>query len=134
MDQNNKKLLKKAIKGNDQAFTLLFLELQNKLYRIALSRVKNESDTQDVIQNTIIIVYNNLKKLKNLDSFEAWITKILINECNKIYSSNKRVILSEDNILELHSYEDNFDNLVFNDLIKNLSTKEQLILNFKFSK
>lgn len=134
MDQYNKKLLKKAIKGNDQAFTLLFLELQNKLYRIALSRVKNESDTQDVIQNTIIIVYNNLKKLKNLDSFEAWITKILINECNKIYSSNKRVILSEDNILELHSYEDNFDNLVFNDLIKNLSTKEQLILNFKFSK
>ena len=134
MDQNNKKILKKAIKGNDQAFTLLFLELQNKLYRIALSRVKNESDTQDVIQNTIIIVYNNLKKLKNLDSFEAWITKILINECNKIYSSNKRVILSEDNILELHSYEDNFDNLVFNDLIKNLSTKEQLILNFKFSK
>lgn len=132
MKKDYTKLIKRAIKGDDSAFTLIFLSMQNKLYRIAYSRLKSESDTQDAIQNTIINVYENLGNLKNFSSFEAWTTKILINECNKIYADKKRIFPSEDNILEFNSYEDDHNDLVFDDLIKDLTTKEQLVLTLYY--
>lgn len=132
MKKDYTKLLKRAIKGDDSAFTLIFLDMQNKLYRIAYSRLKSESDTQDAIQNTIVNVYENLGNLKSFSSFEAWTTKILINECNKIYADKKRVFPSEDNILEFNSYEDDHNDLIFNDLIKSLTTKEQLVLTLYY--
>ena len=132
MKKDYTKLIKKSIKGDDSAFSLIFLDMQNKLYRIAYSRLKSESDTQDAIQNTIVNVYENLGNLKNFSSFEAWSTRILINECNKIYADKKKIFLSEDNILEFNSYEDNHNDLIFNNLIKNLTTKEQLVLTLYY--
>ena len=132
MKKDYTKLLKKTIKGDDSAFALIFLDMQNKLYRIAYSRLKSESDTQDAIQNTIVSVYENIGNLKNFSSFEAWTTRILINECNKIHADKKRVLLDEDNILEFNSYEDDHNDLIFNDLIKNLNTKEQLVLTLYY--
>lgn len=132
MKKDYTKLIKKALKGDDSAFSLIFLNMQNKLYRIAYSRLKSESDTQDAIQNTIIIVYENLGNLKKFDSFEVWVTKILINECNKIYFNKKKIVFSEDSILESNSYEDDHDNLFFNDLIKKLNIQEQLVLTLYY--
>lgn len=132
MKKDYTKLLKRSIKGDDSAFALIFLDMQNKLYRIAYSRLKSESDTQDAIQNTIVNVYENLGNLKNFSSFEAWTTRILINECNKIYADKKKVFPSEDNILEFNSYEDDHNDLVFDDLIKDLTTKEQLVLTLYY--
>lgn len=132
MKKDYTKLLKRSIKGDDSAFALIFLDMQNKLYRIAYSRLKSESDTQDAIQNTIVNVYENLGNLKNFSSFEAWTTKILINECNKIYADKKKAFPSEDNILEFNSYEDDHNDLIFNDLIKSLTTKEQLVLTLYY--
>jgi len=132
MEKSDNKLVRKAIKGDNYAFSMLFLKLQNKLYRIAYSRLKSDDDTKDAIQNTILITYNSLNKLKKIESFESWVIKILINECNKILNSNKKVIYSEDNVLELNSYSDDFDDLFFSDLIKKLSTKEQVILTLYY--
>ena len=53
-------LLNKAILGDKNAFSLIFLQLQNDLYRIALSKTKNKEDALDAIQETMIITYKNL--------------------------------------------------------------------------
>lgn len=121
------KEIKKAIDGDETAFALLFLSIQNKLYRIAFSRLKSEADSLDAIQNTILIVYNNLHKLKDFSAFDSWIIKILINECNKIYSKNKKVQSDSDSVLEFISYEDTHEDLLFYELLKTLSTKEKLV-------
>lgn len=121
----------KAINGDKDAFTLIFLKLQNKLYSIAFNRLKNEADALDAIQETIISTYNNLSNLEKIDSFESWVISILINECNKIYNKNVKMICSDieefENIEEIHPQNINED-LFFGDLIKHLNEKEQMIM------
>ena len=88
-------LLNKAILGDKNAFSLIFLQLQNDLYRIALSKTKNKEDALDAIQETMIITYKNLNNLNSKSSLKGWIIKILINECYKIHNKkNKTKILS----------------------------------------
>lgn len=126
-----KKYIWKAINGDKDAFTLIFLNLQSKLYSIAFNRLKNEADALDAIQETIIATYKNLSKLEKIDSFESWVISILINECNKIYNKNKKIIYSDieefKNIKELYPQNIN-DDLFFKDLIKHLNEKEQIIM------
>ena len=85
MDKAKLKLVKKAIGGDKPSFTLLLLQSQSKLYKIAFSRLKSEADSEDALQNTIILSYENICNLKNPEAFDTWIVKILINECNKIF-------------------------------------------------
>ncbi len=96
-------LIKKAIDGDKEAFSKLISEYERKLYIIARSRISNEEDVKDIIQDTIMNAYINLKTLKNIDKFNSWITTILINKCNKFYVNNVNV-LSYDDMYENSSY------------------------------
>ena len=127
--------IRKAIEGDQNAFTLIFLQLQKKLYRIAYNRLKNEFDACDAIQETMIIVYNNLKNINKPESYESWITSILINECKKIYNKKNKVIalnLDDYNDVLIHDNEKSEDEIIFYDMLKGLTEKEQIILILYF--
>lgn len=78
-------LIVQAKNGDKSAFTELVLQMKDRLYKIAKVKLKNDDDIYDVIQDTMIIAYKNLKKLKYNQYFSTWIIRILINECNKFY-------------------------------------------------
>ena len=86
-----KELIKKAKKGDKESFTRLMLSMEKELYHVAKARLKNEEDVYDAIQETTIIAYKNIKKLKESQYFKTWIIKILINESNLIYKRNKKI-------------------------------------------
>ena len=83
-------LVKKAQQGDKEAFTELILLLKTDLYKIAKTRLKNDEDVYDVIQETMIIAFNSIKKLKKIESFKSWIIKILINTSNNLYKKSKK--------------------------------------------
>lgn len=64
-----------------------------------MSRLKDEDNVQDAIQNTILNAYLNIEKLQNTKYFKSWITRILINECNRIYRNSKK----DEKLLEKYS-------------------------------
>lgn len=130
-EKEMEQLVLKAINGDKDAFTVLILSLQSKLYSIAFSRLKNEADSLDAIQETVIAAYNNLTNLKKPESFENWIISILINECNKIYIKNNKTCHSDiDDYEEIidFSYINIEQDLYFEDLIKGLNEKEKIIM------
>ena len=55
-------LIIEAKKGNEEAFTQLFLILKEELYRIAKVKLNNDYDINDAIQETMINAYKNIKK------------------------------------------------------------------------
>lgn len=130
-------LINKALYGDKEAFSLIFLELQNDLYRIALSKTGNKEDSLDAIQETIIIVYKNMHQLKSKNSFKYWIIKILVNECYKIHNkkNNTNVIPMQDSMFEENIQTDNKQpiqevesNLCFKELLDGLNEREKIIL------
>ena len=72
-------LVNLAKKNNKEAFSKLIEIIKKDLYLIAKTKLNNEDDIADVIQDTIISCYKNIKSLRDNKSFKAWAIKILIN-------------------------------------------------------
>ena len=72
-------LVEKNKKGDNQAFSELIISMENELYKIARTRLRNEEDIKEAVQETIIKTYSSLKKLRNSKFFKTWIIRILIN-------------------------------------------------------
>jgi RNA polymerase sigma-70 factor (TIGR02954 family) len=74
-------LVKKASRGDEEAFTLLLEEHKAKLYRIAYAHFKNEQDSLEALQETVYRAFKGIRKLKEPQYFSTWITRILLNYC-----------------------------------------------------
>lgn len=120
-------LVKKAKKGNKQAFNDLIIYYQNDLYNIAKCKLHNEDDVCDAIQETILNAYSHINSLKNSYKFKSWLIKILINECNKIYLKYKNNYIEINDELTLSTEDVGSSNIEFLDLINKLNKDEQEI-------
>ena len=86
-------LIKKARKGDKEAFIKLIDGYMTQMYKVAKTRLKNEEDIGDAIQETILSAFTGIKELRNTKYFNTWIVKILINKCNDIIAKNKIVYI-----------------------------------------
>lgn len=132
-EQSIEELIIRAQNDEKEAFKKLILKIKNDLYKIARMRLYCEDDIEDAVQETIIEVYKNIKKLRKIELFKTWVIKILINRCNKIYKKsakeNKLEYLDENFHEEYSRIEgDNIGNLDFYNLLKKLNYKERLAL------
>ena len=75
---NEVKLVKKAKKGDKEAFEKLLVLHKNQLYRTAFLYVRNREDALDVVQETAFKSYLAISTLKEEKFFLTWLTKILI--------------------------------------------------------
>ena len=121
-------LITKAKSGNEIAFTELILQMKDELYKIAKIRLKNDDDVFDAIQETMLLAYKSLKKLKYNQYFKTWIIKILINECNKIYKNNKKEYLYEILDNEIISQDNTEEKINFNFICNKLNKEEGTII------
>lgn len=126
-------LVEKSKKGDNQAFSELIISMENELYKIARTRLRNEEDIKEAVQETIIKTYSSLKKLRNSKFFKTWIIRILINECNSVYTKNKKNNFEEYNertvnIEATNELKTKIDDLDFFILIDNLNYTERIVL------
>jgi len=126
------KLVERAKNNDSDAFTHLILNIERDLYCIAKSKIDNENDIEDIIQETMIIAFLNIKKLKNNSFFKTWIIKILINNCNKFYKRRKHKSLEDEEIERIGSVEMDLSNIEFKDFISFLKEDERVILTFYY--
>ena len=61
-----KSLVKRAQRGDDQAFVELIEENKQAMYKVAVGILKNDFDAADAIQQSILTCYEKLKELKNI--------------------------------------------------------------------
>ena len=86
----NEFLIRKAKKGDKDAFCRLMDEQVQCMYKVAFSYLKNDEDAADAIQDTILSCYENLKSLKQNKYFKTWMIRILINKCKDILQRKKQ--------------------------------------------
>ncbi|MGP4062945.1 sigma-70 family RNA polymerase sigma factor [Halobacillus sp. H74] len=73
------KLIKKAKKGDQEAFERLLLLYSDRLYRTAFLYTGNREDALDIIQETSYKALLAIRNLKENKYFLTWLTRILIN-------------------------------------------------------
>lgn len=84
-------LVKRATKGDRQAFEKLMDIYFDRLCREAYIRCKYEEDVKEIVQETIYKAYINIRSLKEPQYFKTWLSRILINVAND-YLRNKGMV------------------------------------------
>ena len=101
-------LVKRAIKGDREAFEDLINMYFNRLYKEAYLRCKHEDDAKEIVQETIYKAYRNIKNLREPKYLKTWLSKILINVSNDYMRKNGMIDLEHDEndyIKQIHKDE-----------------------------
>lgn len=93
-------LVKKAKRGDADAFAKLYEKIYKKLYAYAFYTLKNQADAEDVVSETVTDAFESIGKLKTEEAFSAWIFRILANKCNQKIRSyyDRREELTEEHV------------------------------------
>lgn len=84
----DKELLAEAV-YDDEAFAKLYRKYHNLVYFVAYKMCQNESDAQDILQETFIEIRRSLKNLRNPQFFRLWLYRVIDSKCKKLYRQNK---------------------------------------------
>ena len=136
---NMEELLEKARQGDGKAFEKIVNSIKHELYIIAISRLSDSSVAEDVIQDTIISLYENIYKIREPDKIKKWCIVVLINKCKKIKRKNKIKEISYDEIncdrflYSRDEYKELIDEVSFFQIIDELSEQDKLITTLFYS-
>jgi RNA polymerase sigma-70 factor (ECF subfamily) len=72
--------IRRIIAGETHLFHDLIRPCERSIYFLLLSILKNETDVEDVAQETVIKVYQNLDKFRGDSQFRTWVLSIARNE------------------------------------------------------
>jgi len=83
-------LVKRAKKGDYQAFDLLVIKYQTRLIATAFKFVKDIQIAEDIVQESLIKSYKSLYSFREDSSFYTWIYRITVNTSKNFLVSKKR--------------------------------------------
>ena len=125
--------IRKAKQGYVNEIGQVIVENIQTMYRVAFSILKTEDEINEAISNTTVIVFEKIKTLKNEEFFKTWLTRILINECYKIYNQNKKIVYLENVNQEKLTYNDQYVDHEIRNLVKNLDKDlKQIVILYYF--
>jgi RNA polymerase sigma factor (sigma-70 family) len=128
-------------KTQNKAFQQLIQEYQKPLYVHIRNIVLNHYDTDDVLQNTFIKVYQNLKNFKGESKLFTWMYRIATNEAltflnqkakksgiSSVELQNKAI----DNLKADVYFDGNEIQIKLQKAIAELPEKQQLVFKMKY--
>ena len=79
--QTDELALKKAQRGDPDAFEKLIRPYESRMYAVAMRMMKSEEDARDVCQDALIRIYRALPNFKGNSAVSTWIHRIVTNLC-----------------------------------------------------
>ena len=73
-------LVRRAKRGDVQAFEELVRRYDRNVFRIAQHITQNREDAEDVVQEAFLKAYRNLAKFQEQSKFYTWLVRIAVNE------------------------------------------------------
>jgi RNA polymerase sigma-70 factor (ECF subfamily) len=78
---NEARDLRAARGGDPAAFEALVATRLAGAFRLAAAILGRDADAADAVQNALVAAWRELPRLRELDRFDAWFHRILVNEC-----------------------------------------------------
>ena len=110
----DRSLVEQAQRGDSEAFDRLARLVGDRCLVIA-SRILRDTDlAEDAVQAALIAAWRDIRMLRDLDRFEAWLHQILTRECYAAARSRRRWS-SEIRVLPMAGVQDQADILTVHD-------------------
>lgn len=126
--------VKKAQKGDTEAFAELYSLVYKDLYRYALLNLNNnEHDASDAVSDAVLDAFASIGNLKNEQAFKTWMFRILtakIKNKQKEYTDERTYRDSDELLAETESADEtHFLNVELGEAMKSLDDDERLMLS-----
>ena len=96
--ENQKRMLKKALKGDRNAQRLLYEKFAPKMLSVCRQYIKDQHFAEDVMISGFVKVFKGLHTFRNEGSFEGWVRRIMIREAISYLRKNQFVVFDSDQI------------------------------------
>ncbi len=101
-----------------------------RLYRTAYLYLGSEADALEAVDEAVYQALRALKKLRQPEAFETWLTRILINECHRELRRRKRFAPEES--LPDTAGPDAYDALPLREAVRRLPEDLRLVVILRF--
>lgn len=78
--ENEQELIQRAQRGDLEAFNVLVLHYQDRIYSVAYRMMGDSDSAADLAQEALLIAYRKLKTYRG-GSFVGWLARITTNRC-----------------------------------------------------
>lgn len=99
--QGDELLLRRACKGDVQAFEELMQSHESRIYAIALRMMGNREDAQDCAQEAMVRIYRAMGSFNGQSALATWIYRITMNTClDELRRRKARKVTSLDSLVD----------------------------------
>ncbi len=101
MEPTDAVLVGRVLDGDVGAFNRLMARWERPVYNFVYRVVGHDEDAKDLVQETILRVFNGLSRLQDPNKFPAWLFRIAHNVClDRLRSGRNRTEVSTDALPE----------------------------------
>ena len=92
MDASDPALVARALAGDDDAFRMLTERHSLGVFQLAYRLTANEQDAEDVVQETFLRAFRNLKRYQSRSLFSTWLHRIAANYSLDLLRARKHFV------------------------------------------
>jgi RNA polymerase sigma-70 factor, ECF subfamily len=95
-------LVERARAGDEEAFASLARAAGDRLLSIAYRILRDLGLAEDAVQQTLVLAWRELPALREVERFDAWLNRLLVNACyrqvrhDRRWAANVRVLAVEE--------------------------------------
>lgn len=78
---SDEQLVRIALQGDISAFGTLVERHWNVVFALALSRIRDPAEAEDIAQESFLKAYSQLRRLRDSSRFAGWLGKITLQQC-----------------------------------------------------
>ncbi|MCI5059061.1 MAG: sigma-70 family RNA polymerase sigma factor [Flavobacteriales bacterium] len=111
--------IKRLKRGKEREFKLLFDSYAPLFKGIAFRYLNDFNLSNDIVQESFVKIYKNIKSFKEEGNFEGWMKRIVVNCCLNYIKSQKKVVFETNEVLlnKDSGMQDAISNMTFNEII-----------------
>ena len=113
-----------------ETFAARVQALRGRLYRTAYLYLGSEADALEAVDEAVYQALRALKKLRQPEFFDTWITRILLNECHKELRRRKQ--LAPEEALPETAGSDAYDGLPLKEAVRRLPEDLRAVIILRF--
>src|SRR3990167_1786834 len=138
-DSELKQFLERAQNGDSAAFSRLYDEFAEKLYRFIFFRVGHKEVAEDVLSDTFVKAWQKLKQINSPAALSGWLYQIARNNIIDYYRIKKDFVpieevaeFLEDAVNPIDTVNLNLDQAKIFELLIHLPPEQRLVIQYKF--
>ena len=83
----DEELIRLAQAGDELAFAELMSRYSSRIWRVIIANSRQPRDAEEILMDVWRAVWENISKLRSIESFSGWLRRIAYNACKRYYAS-----------------------------------------------